>query len=141
MSITTTILAFVGVMPIVAPKQAQTPDFTSKRRWHSRDRLDIRPVLWSLRNRPEDWKADGHYTLDHKPSHHEFWIANGFFFYSLYRTDDCSCHLTREGSFSLIQKVQFGRACAAWRRWNRTNENSALAEVNRQFANHFIPKQ
>ena len=54
--------------------------------WRSQNRLDIRPVLWSLRNMPQDWSIDQH-TITHNPSKHEFWISNGFFFYALYRAN------------------------------------------------------
>ncbi len=109
------------------------PDI-SKPPWHSRNRLDIRPVLWSLRNRPQEWRR-GNYTLDHIPSGHRFWIANGFFHYSLYEANGCSCRReNHDGHFSLIQKIEFGAAYKAWRKSREPDR----AQINAQFASHFI---
>jgi hypothetical protein len=105
------------------------------RRWHSFSRLDIRPVLWSLRNRPEEWEQN-EFTIVHKPSKHEFWIANGFWFYSLYRAD-CSCTKAAGGKFSYIQKVQFSFARRAVAALERARRNAELAQINVQFAEHF----
>lgn len=116
-----------------AQQIAEIPRFG--RRWHSWSRLDIRPVLWSLRNRPGEWEQ-GEYTLTHRPSKHEFWTANGFLFYSLYRTEGCSCQSVRYGKFSLIQKFQFSMARIGWR-W-RNPQSPRMAEINAQFAEHFI---
>lgn len=55
------------VLAEAVPTKPATPVFGP--RWHSRSRLDIRPVLWSLRNRPEEWQQ-GEYTLIHAPSKH-----------------------------------------------------------------------
>jgi|SRR5581483_4133358 len=107
------------------------------RRWHSWSHLDIRPVLWSLRNRPNDWEQT-EFTLRHKQSNHEFWIANGFWFYALYSTDSCSCQRVRGGSFSLIQKIQFSFARRTVARIDRARRSAELATINRQFTEHFV---
>lgn len=114
------------------------PAPTFGRRWHSWSRLDIRPVLWSLRNRPEEWQQT-EFTLLHKPSRHEFWTANGFFFYALYRADGCSCTRARGGAFSLIQKFQFGAARRRVARMERARMSAELIGINAQFAGHFLP--
>lgn len=116
---------------------AQAPTFG--RRWHSWSRIDIRPVLWSLRNRPEEWHQDG-YTLVHKPSKHGFWTGNGFWFYGLYDSNNCSCtSRPSHGRFSLIQKFQFGLARRTVARLERTRANAELVGINSQFAEHFLP--
>ena len=138
MNIIPAALAFLALAPAKA-KSDEPPTFT-KRPWHSRGRLDIRPVLWSLRNRPQDWRAD-HYTLTHVPSAHKFWIANGFFFYGLWASNGCSCQREREGAFSIIQKFQFGAARRAWARATWAAAQGDRDQVNAQFASHFIPKQ
>ncbi len=116
--------------------QTAIPTFSS-RRWHSRSRLDIRPVLWSLRNRPQDWQQD-EFALLHKPSKHEFWTANGFWFYALYRAH-CSCTRSGYGSFSFIQKIQFSFARRVVARMECARMSAELAEINGQFAAHFVP--
>lgn len=107
------------------------------RRWHSFSRLDIRPVLWSLRNRPEEWEQT-EFTLDHVPSKHRFWTANGFWFYSLYEANGCSCQKVRHGSFSFIQKIQFAFARRTVARADRFKRNAELAAINTHFAEHFV---
>lgn len=110
------------------------------RRLHSRNRLDIRPVLWSLKNRPEEWVED-RFTITHKPSKHEFWTGNGYFFYGLYSTGErhCSCQAVEGGRFSLIQKAQFAWALMRWRWTYGANlARAELGRTNEQFANHFI---
>lgn len=112
-------------------------------RWHSFSRLDIRPVLWSLKNHPEEWVED-RYVIRHKPSNHEFWIANGLFFHRLYDSHGCSCQSNGVGSFSLIQKVQFRFALVRWRmsalggRAAKIAAANAASRVDAQFAKHFI---
>lgn len=118
-------------------KVAQSPVFGP--RWHSHSRLDIRPVLWSLRNRPEEW-SQTEYTLRHDPSGHEFWIANGFWFYGLYGSDDnCSCTKVRGGAFSFIQKVQFAFSRRRVAAIDRERVSARLAKINDQFRDHFTP--
>ena len=142
MNITGTLLAFLAALPMAVDRAPATVPVFTKRPWHSRNHLDIRPVLWSLRNRPQDWNiGSGHYTIDHTPSQHEFWIANGFFFYGLYNANGCSCNHGGEGSFSLIQKFQFGSALRAWRRSQQSAVQERRDQVNAQFSSHFIPKK
>src|SRR5258708_16177680 len=44
--------------------------------WYRADRLDARPVIWSLKNRPEEWTVNyggrPHYYLKHHPTNHTF---------------------------------------------------------------------
>lgn len=106
------------------------PAFKS-RWWHRADRLDARPVIWSLYNRPEDWSADHDgYTIRHNPSKHRFWIANGWGHYALYEAD-CSCMQTR-GRFQRFQQSAFGRAQKHWHR------NHHRRHDPEHFAAHFV---
>src|SRR4051812_43776307 len=92
-------LAFLAIVPATRPATVETteaptlPTFAS-RWWYRPDRLDARPVAWSLRNRPEDWgwQHEG-ITIVRKPSEHVFWVANGPMFHGLYDAN-CSCNRT-----------------------------------------------
>ena len=134
-------MPFEGTMVIDTQAKTNMPDF-SKPTWHSRGRLDIRPVCWSLRNRPNEWsyRFPSHLTILHEPSGHTFWVGNGFFFYELYETDGCSCRSdsNRDGHFTTIQKVLFGAAYMAWRKSKRGERDEARAAINKQFASHFL---
>jgi hypothetical protein len=124
---------------VVVPHIPATPTMPvfEPRWWRSKTRLDIRPVLWSLRNRPEEW-TQTEYTIMHVPSQHEFWTANGFFSYSLYRAGGCSCTRARGGGFSLLQKFEFSAALSKWTYWDRSRQAAAATGVNVQFAAHFL---
>lgn len=124
---------------VVVPHISATPAMPvfKPRWWRSKTRLDIRPVLWSLRNRPEEWRQD-EYTIVHMPSRHEFWTANGFFAYSLYRSNGCSCQRARGGGFSLLQKFEFSAAWSKWIYWDRSRQAATASEINAQFAAHFL---
>lgn len=111
-------------------KPAELPTFRP-RWWHREDRLDARPVMWSLRNRPEEWEwRHQPYTITHRPSKHTFWVGNGWGFYSLYDAD-CSCTRSR-GRFQRFQQGAFGRAFRQWRRQQAPIIDQA------QFAAHFV---
>ncbi len=135
-----TIFAFMAAPALEAQTKTETLPTFKPRWWHRAGRLDIRPVIWSLRNHPEEWRSDHRYTITHVPSQHEFWIANGWGFYSLYHSggrggDECSCERWG-GHFQRFQQGSFGRAYRRWRRWAATSpEHRAVAS---QFAAHFI---
>lgn len=100
-------------------------------------RLDLRPVAWSLRNRPDEWEwlGSSNYRIVHKPSAHQFWVANGITFYDLYHAD-CSCTSRvnrRHRKPSIADRLRFHFAFKGWER--RADETAA---INRQFAAHFI---
>ena len=101
--------------------------------WYRGDRLDARPVAWSLRNRPDDWQWHHQpYTIEHKPSRHVFWVGNGWGFYRLYEAN-CSCtSRSRRGHFQRFQQGVFGRAYRHWRR------HQAPPVDPQQFASHFV---
>lgn len=102
--------------------------------WHNRNRLDARPVMWSLRNRPDDWEwRNEPHTLRHKPSKHIFWVANGPGFYHLYETDGCSClSSSNRGKFQRFQQIKFWHAFRCWRR------HQPPPVDQQQFAAHFV---
>lgn len=105
-----------------------------RRWWHRSDRLDARPVLWSLRNRPEEWRPS-YLTVLHVPSGHEFWCTwpcNG-----LYRAG-CSCDTRgEENHFQVFQSFWFRLAAQRFVRAYREAERPA-SERAAQFASHFI---
>jgi hypothetical protein len=117
----------------VVPEVAKPLLPTFKPRWWFKvDRLDARPVVWSLRNRPQEWSRKGkRYTLTHMPSQHTFWIGNGVGSYGLYDAD-CGCS-TIERKFQRFQQITFHRAYRSWRRYEAIT--SGLAD---HFASHFI---
>jgi hypothetical protein len=129
------LLTAVGAKAIEAlnkPKETTPPVF-KKLPGFTDDRLDARPVIWSLQHRPEEWswvrqdphpmgKARGY--LRHNPSEHIF-VAVGESS-QLYSADNCSCHHTSR-AFQDGQAVAFDAAVQAWE-----------AERGRQqFAGHF----
>lgn len=111
--------------------------------WHRQDRLDARPVVWSLYNRPEDWEWKRYYgdvvsdaILVHKPSKHEFWVATGIGFYRLHDAN-CSCHRDTAGWFQRFQQYAFHRAFRHWRR-TYDPQTRGLQLIKAQFASHFV---
>lgn len=113
-------VSFVGVFggtTISAVREQETtvvplPVF-KPRWWHRVDRLDARPVVWSLDNRPDDWVCDcGDYVLTHKRSGHSLWIANGYGLYSM-QSPGCGC-TSRGGAFQRFQQRAIHRAVRRW---------------------------
>lgn len=112
------------------PEKPELPTF-KRRWWFKRDRLDARPVIWSLYNRPDDWEQTSQYRLTHKPSRHVFWVGNGYGFYGLYEAN-CSCLSTsNRGRFQPFQQRAFHRAFLTWR-------TPQLRENADHFAAHFV---
>lgn len=77
------ILAFLpaAIAAVVRkPDTAEPPKLPTfePRWWHKPGRLDARPVMWSLRNRPDEWEPADRppvWLLRHKPSGHVFHIG------------------------------------------------------------------
>jgi len=104
--------------------------------WYKKNRLDARPVIWSLYNHPKDWSMSTPNRLLHAPSNHEFWVGSGKMYTRLYdaqmQSGSCSClHQSERGRFQRFQKGRFWRA---YQHWNR-NHNAVDAD---HFAAHFI---
>lgn len=130
-------LAFLATVPAIKPEATEVeapalPSFTP-RWWYRSDRLDARPVAWSLRNRPQDWRwRTENITLEHVPSRHVFWVGNGPMFYGLHEAD-CSCKSTR-GRFQRLQaRFVFGPAYRHWR-----NNHGRPRHDPVHFAAHFV---
>jgi hypothetical protein len=100
--------------------------------WFRKDRLDARPVVWSLLNRPDDWiwSSSAHCVIVHKPSLHEFWVGNGRESYRLYRAD-CGCS-SEGGHFQHFQQGIFHRAFLSWQERQTPRLNAE------HFAAHFV---
>ena len=110
---------------VVAPPIADTPklpEFKS-RWWHRQSRLDVRPVIWSIYNHPEEWTPT-RYCMFHKPSRHEFWVGGRP---HLWRAN-CGCN-SHGGYFQLFQGFAFKRAVRWWRNQQMNIE---------RFADHFV---
>jgi len=130
------ILAFLAPMPakVTKTETSALPEF-KPRWWYKADRLDARPVIWSLDNHPEEWRVthEGNYnlTITHIPSNHQFWscLAMG---YRLYRAD-CSCSSSSSRKWQRFQFWTVGRAIRQWVRNERAKEN--IAE---NFHSHFV---
>lgn len=81
--------------------------------WYDLKKLDGRPIIWSLKNRPDDWSIDsGNCVLTHKPSDHQFWVYMGQFY--LWHTPGCGC---QRGTDTYFQRGQHFRLRWALRRW------------------------
>lgn len=86
-----------------------------ERWWHSKSRIDIRPVVWSIRNRPDDWELSD-YCFVHTPTRCSFWIANGKSQYKLYRAPELWSDTDPPfGKLSFIQRWQFSEAFFDWK--------------------------
>lgn len=111
-------LSFVSAPAVAAEPEVKTgllPTFEA-RWWFSRNRLDARPVAWSLINRRSDWEYSESGTrnvLVHKPSKHEFWVGSGKGYYRLYEAD-CGCSTTG-GRFQMFQQGLIDKAYQQWR--------------------------
>lgn len=106
------------------------PVFKS-RWWYSDKRLDARPVIWSLDNRPEEWVLLGpgkdHERLCHMPSDHKLWTRG------LIKGDlQARCSCSGRG-WQIFQRASLRRAMNRWIR--KHGARPALAE---QFAAHFV---
>lgn len=134
-----TMFAFLATLPALKSKTPPVmPDWSSLRQ-SKKARLDIRPVVWSLLNKPEDWKwGYNNYTIYHVKSNHQFWVTSGP--YRLYGADHCSCQQVADGTgFSIAQRYKFGVAFRAWKRWERTQRVVPRVEaINKEFRQHFV---
>lgn len=105
-----------------APKPTM-PEF-KKKWWHRSDRLDVRPVIWSMENRPEEWERYGSVSaisVQHKPSNHVFNIYG-----RMHTTCGCSQLLFQWG-----QTKRLGKAVTAFIR-------RQTVITQHQFRNHFL---
>ncbi len=122
---------------IAAPSVPNLPKFQS-RWWHKPNRLDARPVIWSLYNHPEEWEPGDsrpYYFIKHTPSGHVFRMRNGKA--ALVGPQECSClGRSEQGRFQLFQGLAFKRAA---RVWEYNHDHPPIPPVDReQFAAHFI---
>lgn len=125
------------VLPVVAAVTSKVSGGAPKlpsfkpRFWYNPEKLDARPVAWSLRNKPEEWEwRNPGYTIRHKPSGHVFWVANGFGHYYLYNAN-CRCSTATNCKFQRFQQAVFHRAFRQWR-------VGQTKGVHEHFADHFI---
>lgn len=131
--------AFAPVVPAIQkPEQVEKPVTKEPNlsQWYHNPkwRLDIRPMLWSLYNKPEEWTQTT-YRLTHNPSCHAVYFSNGWPFYELFG-QQCDCE-TRK--LSLGQKWQLRRAVAGWRSTvGRVRSEVEQVKINQRFASHFI---
>ncbi len=116
----------------VAPKLEEPPVFKA-RWWYSSERLDARPVIWSLDHRAHEWGVDfpgtSYETLRHKPSRHEMYSGRGMLKGMMQA--ECSC------SGRPWQLGQRKAVCQAIDRWRAAHgvDGRSLSE---QFSAHFI---
>lgn len=127
-------MSFFALMPAVAKISTTTapalPVF-KRRWWYSCNKLDARPLLWSLRNRPSEWyyvPEHFHSYFEHKPSKHRLTQVISLAMSRMYDwrlSAECSC----SGSeFQLGQQQQI----------NREIGRLLASRVSAQFAAHFI---
>lgn len=122
---------FGAFMPSLAPDiqaavGADAPKPTmpifKRKWWYLADRLDARPVIWSLENKPEDWEAPAFTgSVRHKPSDH-FYTSSG----TMFANCDCSHY-----GFQWGQQRRLARAVMAFIR-------RQTAITQHQFQNHFL---
>jgi hypothetical protein len=111
----------------VEPAKPVMPTFPPRR---DRSRLDLRPVIWSLYNQPEDWRLDEYKRLVHLPTHHKF-KANSLFFCGKIVAAPCNCGtILRRGTFR--DRLAMRRAFKVWKR------DYHFAAIQKHFAGHFV---
>jgi len=116
--------------PMMAPKSetevTKAPPIFKRRWWYSAERLDARPVIWSLQNHPEEWQyidPDYRNRIVHTPSEHEVWTGSQ----QRYRLRaECSCS---SRNWQVFQAHLVGRAIRQWQAQQR----------EQQFRSHFVP--
>ncbi len=137
--------ATLALPPEIAPAAASAaqnlPRF-KPRWWYRKDRLDARPVIWSLYNHPEEWdtvRPNGNRALrpysyfQHKPSNHYFRIWAGEC--HLLEQTECGCQSATRGRFQVFQKSGLRKAAQWWENYYK----HPLPALNPQhFAGHFI---
>lgn len=62
-----------------------------------------------MEDHPEEFTQRDKYTLIHKGSRTEVWVANGFLCYGFYSGGP---------SFSFFDKIKFARAYSKWKAWD-----------------------
>jgi len=107
--------------------------------------IDARPVIWSLRYQPGDWRYVNGMRFLHMPSDHTF--QAGLFQGGVYEaTCDCTGNgLQRHGAFTLRDNVRFYNAArifleSYWYPYQHILKQEQLAEKRRidaQFRKHF----
>lgn len=131
-------LNFAFLAPMAAKAAEMKPALPAvfkPRWWYSEERLDARAVIWSLRNRPQEWKytyESRDMKITHVPSNHEVWIS----WYMDYRLEARHCGCSSRGAWQLFQTLAVGRAIRAWRRWERKQRGPD--PIHAQFQSHFI---
>lgn len=139
--------ALEAVEKTEAEEKPALPVFTP-RWWHKPNRLDARPVIWSLRNRPQDWKITDRTarpdslrwrptSMIHTPSNHMFWTWH----LGTPRLYDarCSCNdQSDRGRFQPFQNRAFKDAVTWWLRNHGPKNPADLAVDQQQFASHFV---
>lgn len=150
-----TIDAMPSVTCEVGSRIPRLPTF-KPRWWYSDQRFDARPVVWSLRNRPEEWEAvdssfssgpgwspvTGRYPdgLRHKPSGHIFRYFGDHAqrLVSAVSPSDgtvCSClNQASDRKPQLGQRVRLWSAMWDWVEW----KNPRPTVDHRHFASHFV---
>jgi hypothetical protein len=115
--------------------------------------LDVRPAIWSLRNRPEEWAysergtdvhGKGYITerhIEHTKSRHHFSLGFGPFGWAGLIAR-CSCSERNHRKVSFWQRMQFR---SAYKHWLHTyhhpriqaEAHTSQAEVSARFRSHF----
>lgn len=123
----------------VEDKVAGPPTFKPKW-WYSANKLDARPVIWSLENHPEEWEAAGNpspgqsFNILHKPSQHLFWVSSVLKQMNLRDGDHCSC---QGRAFQLGQSRTAYFAAQQWL-YNSAERGPTGQEISDQFVSHFV---
>lgn len=117
-------------------KEPQRPTFKA-RWWHRHNRIDVRPVIWSLINKPQDWKLSRPYyywrghIITHVTTRHDFRVGKTPFSCRMDDTTRCECQRQSNGGrFQPFQKLAFWMAAKSFiSKHEKVDQN--------HFANHF----
>jgi len=126
---------------IVAPEttpvkpEPKLPTFEWKWWFKKYGRLDARPIIWSLYNKPQDWERvapinDYPQRLRHKPSNHQFYFDTSFITQMYLVQANCGC-VNQGKKFQRFQKRALKRAVNDWRAKD-------AAPIHKQFYSHFV---
>lgn len=110
----------------VLPEKPVMPKFPPRR---NRCRLDLRPVIWSLYNQPNDWVLERG-VLHHTKSSHHF-NARHFMTYGEIVHAPCNCGTALRHP-TLRDRFAFHRAFKVWKR------DHHFTNIQQQFAGHFV---
>ena len=94
----------------------------------------FKAIVLSIQKHPEEWEYqdDSKFCISHIKSELIIWIANGFFFYKIYKPEKIS--------FSFWQKIEFHFSFKKWCKIVKFNEETEEIERANKLYNNLKNK-